>query len=164
MVIDIFRYILTHKLEIIIIFGILLLVSLGIMGFEFRDIENSRRFIYSTLVSGLFATFAIVFSLSIVAIQQTTKYSPKLYQQFFRIGTICYISLFLVSISFSLVGLLNLKNIHILNISLEMIGINTNNEFFLKMSLMLTAICMISLILYWRYLKYKMDPIVFLIT
>jgi len=149
--------------EILFISLLSLIFSLLIFFLEFNSLETSDLLL-SVIVTGLFATFAIVFSLSILAIQHSSAYSPRLYQQFFGVGTVLYMALFIISIIYAASCLAKIKCLNIGFFSIGVPKISALEGVSLKVSFVLTFLCLISLIPYWRYLNFKIATINFLDT
>lgn len=102
--------------------------------------ENGREYLLSSVSQCLAATFALVFTISLIAIQLRAKYSPRMLKQFFSFPIIIFMIFFICSIIFPLLILIYLSDIGV------------------KISIILTFACLFLLIPYFYSFKDTLSP------
>ena len=113
----------------------IVITNIAINGVVIPNIANSSNFyLLSAIAQSLAAVLALVFTISLIAIQISSKYSYRILGRFFDWVTGLYMGLFVVSILFPF-GLLAYPQLE-----------------FLKVSVGLSAMCLILLIPFlWRF-------------
>ncbi len=129
---------------------LLLVLSLGIFWIPFYPSDaNHTNLLYllSSIAQGLFTTFTLFFTITLGASQILLKYSSETWDRFFSPWVVIYMAFFIFSIILPLV--LMIKDNH-----------NDNCEIltWIKISLILTTICLILLIPYIFWFNETIKP------
>jgi hypothetical protein len=103
--------------------------------------ENTQTlYLLSAIAQSLAAIVALVFTLSLITFQLSSRYSQRLITQFFNKFTIIYIVVFVISIFLPLWTIVD------------------PNYYIVKISLSLTAVCLFLLIPYFLDLREQLSP------
>jgi hypothetical protein len=135
------------KIRLIIIIDILLVafVFLAVWFSSWLDFipysvnQPNSLYYLSTIAQSLAAVLALVFTISLLAIQIWAKYSLHLTRRFFNFWTLAYILLFVVSILLSIQSL------------------NRPNIMLMKVTFSLCATCLLLLVPYFSSLRISLD-------
>ena len=132
------------KLTFAIVFIILTVVFLLLVQpvvWESGDAKNNTRYLLSSISQGLAAAFALVFTITLVAAQLASKYSPLILDQFFTTPIKVFMVFFVISIILPLILLLGLVN-----------------RILVYLSLILSITCLTLLIPYFISVKENLKP------
>ena len=103
--------------------------------------ENTQTlYLLSSIAQSLAAILALVFTLSLITFQLSSRYSQRLIGQFFNKFTIIYVVVFVISIFLPLWTIVD------------------PNYYIVKISLSLTAVCLFLLIPYFLDLRERLSP------
>jgi len=135
-----------HKRECIILITVIVLsLSLIVLFYFFKsDLsynENGREYLLSSISQGLAASFALIFTITLVLVQLTAKYSPRIFKFVFSRLVIIYMLFFVFSIIFPLYVLISIS------------------DFGVKLSLIFAVLCFVFLIPYTYRIGQKINPI-----
>ena len=108
--------------------------------FFFVGESNQAFYLLSAIAQSLAAILALVFTVSLIAFQLSSRYSQRLIGQFFNKFTIIYILVF------------------VLGISLPLWTITEANYYMVKISLNLCIVCLFLLIPYFVDLRERLSP------
>ncbi len=123
-----------------IIVLLIFVFSLYLVNLELSYNSGGREYLLSAVSQVLGTAFALVFTITIISAELSSKYSQRMLGRVFTRWTIFYMFIFIVSIVFPLVALVNISDVAV------------------KVSLILCALCLLFLIPYSLTIKERTSP------
>ncbi|MBL7208760.1 MAG: DUF2254 domain-containing protein [Dehalococcoidia bacterium] len=119
--------------------------------------DGINRYLLSTVSQGLATVLAVVFTISLVAGQLASRYSPRMMRLVFKPSTFLYILLFVASVVFSLAGLATADiGVPLIELSIALLG--PLRVTWGAISLVLAGLCLTLLIPYFVALTRRLTP------